>query len=194
MGAGNIKPTHIDTTALEKDYKNKMAEYNEVVAKYVQTAREEAKTETQKAEELKKQYQQVLALTTDEDDRAAIEKKIKSIDDQIAEAKKSALDKEREELEKSFGISFDFSATPTKTQEELFKEEKDKLDSMYKEDGSGFIKSKEDLSKAIDRLREKYSDAASGDFSEQLGNVQTSDDLDALLAISSKVYRMRNKN
>lgn len=194
MGAGNIKPTHIDTTALEKGYKNKMAEYNEVVAKYVQTAREEAKTETQKAEELKKQYQQVLALTTDEDDRAAIEKKIKSIDDQIAEAKKSALDKEREELEKSFGISFDFSATPEKAQEELFNEEKAKLDAMYKEDGSGFIKSKEDLSKAIDRLREKYSDAASGDFSEQLGKVKTPDDLDALLAISSKVYRMRNKN
>lgn len=160
------------------DYNNAMEEYNNVVKKLVDEARDQQKTEEEKALELKSQYEAILELAQTDEDRAAIQNKIRSIDEEIADAKAQELADQRDKLAKSLGISLDFS--PEKTQEELFAEEKAKLESAFNDDGSGLIKSKEELNEAIDRLREKYSDAASADLSDQLGNVGSSEELQEL--------------
>lgn len=57
MGAGGAAPVQTDTTELDAAYKDAIAEYNAEVAKYVDLAREEQKTEVDKLNELKKTYE-----------------------------------------------------------------------------------------------------------------------------------------
>ncbi|MBR4753135.1 MAG: hypothetical protein IK077_15385 [Thermoguttaceae bacterium] len=87
------------------DYDDALAEYNAVAQKLIGTVRDEQKTEEQKADELKRQYQNLLRYAETDDDRLAIEKKIRSIDEGIAEKKAKNL----ANLEKELGIPLNFS-------------------------------------------------------------------------------------
>ena len=130
--------------------------------------REEQKTEEEKADELKRQYKNLLKHAESDEDRAAIERKINSIDEDIAESKakeladqQKRLADQRDALAKSLGISLDFSAV--QTEEERFAADLEKLRAAYN-DGSGLIESGEDLEEAERRLAEKYSEARFADW------------------------------
>lgn len=75
------------------DYNEAMAEYNAVAQKLMDTLREEQKTEEEKAKELKSQYATLLSFAQTDEDRAAINKKIQSIDDSIAKIREKEAEK-----------------------------------------------------------------------------------------------------
>ncbi|MBQ9813615.1 MAG: hypothetical protein IJM54_09940 [Thermoguttaceae bacterium] len=222
------------------------AKYNEIATELVKQAREEQKTEEQKAEELKRQYQNILQYTKNLDDRAVLEKKIRSIDEGIAEKKakeRADLEKrladQRDALARDLGISLDFSDVRTneellaKALEELradlkgdelaeaekrlaqefsvpglrealeelradlkgdelaeaekrlaqefsvpgLRESLEKLRANFKDDGSGLIKTRDELAEAEKRLWEKRVDSY---FSDLLANATTTSDVESL--------------
>lgn len=130
------------------------AEYNKVASELINKIREEQTTEEEKANALKKQYQKLLEYAQADEDRALLQNKIKAIDQEIADAKAKELADQRASLEKSLGISLDFSAT--KTKEVALAEEMNRLRDAY---SSGVLKSAEELANAQERLRKKYEDA-----------------------------------
>ena len=157
------------------------AQYNEIATDLIKKLREEQKTEEEKANELKRQYQNLFRHAETDEDRAAIERKIKSIDDGIAESKAKELAEQqkrladqRDALAKELGISLDFS--PIQTEEERFAADLAKLRAAF-EDGSGLIESNEELEEAERRLAQKYSEAK---FADWLSNIDSLDDLSEL--------------
>lgn len=157
------------------------AQYNEIATDLIKKLREEQKTEEEKANELKRQYQNLFRHAETDEDRAAIERKINSIDDDIAESKakeladqQKRLADQRDALAKELGISLDFS--PVQTEEERFAADLAKLRAAF-EDGSGLIESSEELEEAERRLAQKYSEAK---FADWLSNIDSLDDLSEL--------------
>ncbi len=154
------------------------AQYNEIATPLIQKLREEQQTEEQKANALKEQYQTLLERAQTDDDRAAIEAKIKSIDDGIAESKRKELETQQKKLAdqraalaKDLGISFDFS--PVKTQEETLADDLKKLRDAFNADPEMFDGVENALEEAEARIRQKYSDESLASFSASLGKIDS---------------------
>lgn len=173
------------------DYDEALAEYNSIAQNLMETLRDEQKTEEEKANELKRQYENLLKYAESDEDRAAIERKINSIDEDIAESKakeladqQKRLADQRDALAKSLGISLDFSAV--QTEEERFAADIKKLRDAYN-DGSGLIESSEELEEAERRLAEKYSEARYADW------LSSADSLDRLSEITEELAGEQEK-
>ena len=165
------------------------AQYNEIATDLIKKLREEQKTEEEKADELKKQYKNLLKYAESDEDRAAIERKIKSIDDDIAESKakeladqQKRLADQRDALSKELGISLDFSAVQTEA-DRLAAD----LQRLRDARNDGLIESEEDLKEAERRLAEKYSEARYADW------LSSADSLDRLSEITEELAGEQEK-
>lgn len=173
------------------DYDEALVEYNSIAQNLMETLRDEQKTEEEKANELKSQYETLLSFAESDEDQAAIKRKIKSIDEDIAESKakeladqQKRLADQRDALAKELGISLDFS--PIQTEEERFAADLAKLRAAF-EDGSGLIESSEELEEAERRLAEKYSEARFVDW------LAGADSLDRLSEITGELAGEQEK-
>ena len=119
------------------------SQYNEAASDLIRKIREEQTTEAQKAVALRKQYENLLKYTKTDEDRAAIEAKIKSIDDGIADSKAKELAEQekrladqRAALAKDLGISLDFA--PVKSQVDAMADDLAKLSEAFHADPDMF--------------------------------------------------------
>lgn len=171
------------------DYDEALAEYNSIAQNLMETLRDEQKTEEEKANELKSQYETLLSYAESDEDRAAIERKIKSIDEDIAESKakeladqQKRLADQRDALAKELGISLDFSAVQTEA--DRLAADLQRLRDARKD---GLIESEEDLKEAERRLAEKYSEARYADW------LASADSLDRLSEITEELAGEQEK-
>ena len=176
VGAAKAEREEIDKAT--SAYKETLGEYNEIADRLMQSIRDEQKTEEDKANELIKQYEKLRDRAKVDEDIAAIDAKIASISQGIADAKEKALADQRAKLEKDLGISLDF--TPVKTQEEALEDDIAKLRETFSEQPELFGGVISGLEEAEARIRQKYSDESLSSFSDALGKVDSTESLDAL--------------
>lgn len=153
------------------DYNEAMAEYNAVAQKLMNTLRDEQKTEEEKAKELKSQYATLLSFAQTDEDRAAINKKIQSIDDSIAKIREKEAEKaaqaeretekaaqaEREKAREALGVleyvqkENELRRSSAKTLEELRE-----LNERWKKAESDGVISSEELAAAQKQAAEEF--------------------------------------
>lgn len=159
-----------------EQYKKALDQYDSIASDLIDKIREEQTTEEQKAEVSKEQYRKLLEHAKTSEDRAAIEWKLKSIDEDLAESKRKELEDQKNRLSKDLGISFDFSSM--RSQEKRFAADLGKLRESFEESPDLFGGVKGALKEAEKRIRQKYSSESLASFSDALSKIKPNDESD----------------
>lgn len=164
----------LEAAKLQRD--KLQSQYDETAQELIRKVREEQTTEEQQASALRKQYENLLEHAKTSEDRAALERKLKKIDEDLAESKSKELEEQKNRLSRDLGISFDFSSL--QSEEERFAADLGKLRESFKENPELFGGVKGALEEAEKRIRQKYSGESLASFSDALSKIKPRDESD----------------
>ncbi len=173
-GAGWVAAQNAPIQKAEADYKNALAEYNDVVAKMIESAREEQKTESDRLQEQLDAFKKIEQYAEGVDAQSVVQKQINVLTQKIEEAKKreaeqaaNDLKRAQQEARKTAGIDR-FLEAPKK-ELELTAEALEKARKEWTDRASDFGLESAQVEEALRNYKTAVDDATRQRLAQKLG-------------------------